>query len=72
MSDKLSDNQLDEFLRIVNEKTQLNPTWRKGQTLFNVLSKLHPKLAECIRGTNNDPFYNDENIDNFYKYIINI
>lgn len=46
-------------------------SWRKGQTYFNVLTKLHPELAEEVRGSKIDPFYNDERLPEFFKFITN-
>jgi len=34
-----------------------HPEWRQGQTLFNCLNDLQPKLANSIRGTRTDPFH---------------
>ena len=39
------------------------PTWRKGQTFFNTLHIEYPDIADQIRGTKNDPFYNDNLIE---------
>ena len=39
-----------------------NPEIRKGQALFNSLYELHPKIADEIRGTDLDPFNNDDRI----------
>lgn len=72
MIKKLNEARLNELIRKFNEKSELNPTWRKGQTWFNSLSVLYPSVAESIRGTENDPFYNDEKIDAFFKEITEI
>ena len=36
-----------------------NRAWRKGQTLFNALYEIYPELADEMRGTQFDPFYDD-------------
>lgn len=36
-----------------------NPKWRSGQALFNALLEVRPELAEQIRATIMDPFYQD-------------
>lgn len=43
---------------------------RLGQCLFNLLYDEHPDLANSVRNTENDPFYNDEIIIDFYNSIV--
>jgi len=66
---KLTKTQLEELIRCFEEKSALNPSWRKGQTWFNCLNKLYPSVANSIRTTKNDPFYRDDRIDDFFKAI---
>ena len=42
---------------------------RYGQFLFNLLHTLRPDLANQIRGTSNDPFYDNEVIFDFVKWV---
>jgi len=42
---------------------------RKGQKAFNELHAENPKIANMIRGTVNDPFYNDKKLDAFYAEV---
>lgn len=42
---------------------------RKGQKAFNDLYQVDPDIANLIRGTINDPFYNDKRLPDFYKKI---
>lgn len=42
---------------------------RKGQLAFNYLTEIKPDLANEIRGTYADPFYDDEKIDFFVSFI---
>ncbi len=42
---------------------------RVGQSAFNRLSMHKTKLAQALLITDNDPFYLDKNIDNFWKYV---
>ena len=44
---------------------------RKGQWLFNELYKMYPNFANSIRGTEFDPFYDDNRINKFINYISN-
>jgi len=45
------------------------PVLRLGQTYYNVLWDFAPNLAKKITGTENDPFYSDEIILEFVKYV---
>ena len=52
---------IDEILLVVQHRPMTNHTGiRKGQHFFNVLSDVCPVAAECIRGTLDDPYYNDK------------
>ena len=42
---------------------------RKGQKAFNDLYLEDPGIANLIRGTINDPFYNDKRLPDFYKKV---
>lgn len=42
---------------------------RPGQQAFNLLMATDPALAEAIRGTEFDPFYDDRRIESFLGRI---
>lgn len=42
---------------------------RVGQTYFNSLYEINPCLADKVRTTENDPFYNDKRLEGFFKEI---
>lgn len=42
---------------------------RIGQSLFNFLHDKNPVLANKLRGTDVDPFYNDNRIPEAWKFI---
>ena len=42
---------------------------RLGQFLFNFLNEYKPDLADTIRGTDDDPFYEDSKIAAFALYL---
>ena len=44
--------------------------WRPGQRFFNVLAEYHPELAEKIRGTDIDPFYDDHKIKDAIEFLV--
>ncbi len=43
--------------------------WRYGQYYFNALHNVHPDLANKIRTTPADPFYNDDILPAFWQAI---
>jgi hypothetical protein len=43
---------------------------RPGQAHFNALYELRPDLADEIRGTDLDPFYNDTRIPEFLCWVV--
>lgn len=42
---------------------------RYGQYYFNKLHEAYPELADKIRGTDADPFHNDNKLPKFWKAI---
>lgn len=42
---------------------------RAGQALFNACYSLCPEAAEAVRGTEVDPFYDDERIGLFFEHL---
>jgi len=42
---------------------------RHGQALFNALAQMNSDWAKEIISTENDPFYKDKNINNFYTFL---
>lgn len=57
------------LLRTMVDRQATELFWRKGQTLFNVLYEMYPDLANEIRGTPLDPFYEDRKIKDFMNFI---
>lgn len=58
-----------EFLEFSWRYYVQNRYQRKGQALFNALVKVHPGLAEKVRMTPLDPFYQDDRIPDFLTMI---
>jgi hypothetical protein len=68
---KLSKEQIVEIIRISSEINRAQfPEWRTGQTFFNVLYTKYPDIANEIRGTQYDPFHNDERVMTCCEYIL--
>ena len=52
-----------------NRDRNLYPCLRMGQALFNSLYQFTPEVADKIRATIDDPFYDDRKIPNFWKKV---
>lgn len=46
------------------------PAWRRGQALFNALYEVHPELADRVRMTEADPFFDDAKIEAFGQVVM--
>lgn len=42
---------------------------RKGQSAFNALYKEYPQVADKVRGTPADPFYDDDKLPEFWEFV---
>lgn len=45
------------------------PEQRRGQMAFNLLTVMHPVLAEAVRGSLHDPFYDDARLPEFFDFV---
>ena len=70
IQNKITTTEMFRLFHLALSMQRSNPEWREGQCLFNSLLHFHPKTAEKIRGTENDPFYKYANIVNFHKSIL--
>ena len=50
------------YLTLAHMNADKPPEQRAGQFMFNMLNLLRPDLANRIRGTGEDPFYEDVRI----------
>ena len=58
------------FLQHELEQTLIIRTeFRRGQAFFNLLHFYEPDIADEIRGTKLDPFYDDSRLEKLYNYI---
>lgn len=62
-----TDKTLGEYI-IQFARTDI-PEQRQGQMAFNLLTVMHPVLAERIRGSVRDPFYRDERLPEFFDFV---
>lgn len=61
---------LEEFTDAVMQARIANREWRYGQTVFNMLHKHRPELAEQVRGTGLDPFHADNPSVRFWIWLL--
>jgi hypothetical protein len=61
---------LDGYLKLVEDARRANPSWRLGQTHFNVLYDHAPHVADKVRSTIADPFYDDTRLKAFFDAIL--
>jgi hypothetical protein len=60
---------LEEFATEYAKERDQRPGLRDGQTAFNVLHRMNPDLADLIRGSNRDPFYDDSRLQDFFDFV---
>lgn len=63
------EQELQAFYLSWAEYHKANPAQRRGQALFNHLHDVRTDLAERIRGTNLDPFYDDSRLDDTLTWL---
>lgn len=59
----------DDFFRVYEKELKERPGLRHGQTAFNALARVHPRLANALRGTHDDPFYDDNRLPRFFARV---
>jgi len=62
---------ITELIKKANQLMKMFPTFRYGQALFGVLEDMDKEMADEIRGTGLDPFYDDKNVPAFLGYVCN-
>jgi len=67
---KINNNEWLELIQKTQEFYTVHPDIRLGQSFMNALFEVSPKLYKNITNTDNDPFYNDQIITKFIKYLI--
>lgn len=62
-----------EYIKLCEETQKENPSWRWGQTCFNVLVQVRSDLSEQVRATPLDPFYRRKTseIKDFFEFVHN-
>lgn len=59
----------DKVLSYACQVQKENPRWRWGQTIFNVAYDLFPDVANKLRGTQYDCFWDDSKVDDFLDHL---
>lgn len=59
---------VDQLQKEAAQVAKLN-RWRYGQALFNVLFRHDPTLADKLRATKDDPFFDDSKIFDFLREV---
>lgn len=60
-------NKINEVIELANQMQMENKRWRWGQCVFNALHFTYPEVADRLRATDIDCFYNDAKADLFLE-----
>ena len=67
---KLNTKEFNTLCKATFAEQLSQPYLRLGQCFFNTLHETHPDLANSVRGTINDPFYNSNKLKEFFIAIV--
>lgn len=67
---KLSKNDVEDAVKFANEFQAKRKHLRFGQALFYALHRFYPDVSETIRGTDLDPFYDDNKVQECIEFIL--
>lgn len=59
-----------EFYKKLYEFIEEKSSYRLGQAAFNLMTDLAPHIAKKYLGSDLDPFYNDERIEEFVRICL--
>lgn len=65
----MTDGLYTQYLAYVERYAKIATHMRRGQVHFVVLHIGHPSIANAIRGTEVDPFYDDKRIGDFLDSV---
>ena len=60
----------NDIIALAGKTRKLNNQLRRGQCLFNALYDINPDVANNIRSTDSDCFYDDNKIETFFNELI--
>lgn len=61
--------KFSQYLIDITYYHHANHEWRYGQTAYNVLEAFDCDLADKVRGTNLDPFHDDDRLPEFLATV---
>ncbi|MFZ2992462.1 MAG: hypothetical protein WA061_01990 [Microgenomates group bacterium] len=66
---KLTIEEVSKILELARAEHAAHSYLRMGQCFFNFLYDLHPDIANSIRGTEYDPFYDSKKLQECALFI---
>lgn len=69
VKNKLTKSEVETVKKFARRMQTINPQYRAGQSFFNALYIMHPEIADNIRGSTVDPYYQDDNMELCTKTI---
>ena len=66
---KLTKEEISDVVELANDMQLKHEDYRWGQAFFNALYMLFPDVANSIRATDKDPFYNNDKVDKCIEFI---
>lgn len=58
-----------DLINMAKRAREIYPEWRYGQAVFNTCHSLFPEIADSLRGTEYDPFYEDTRVEAFLQQV---
>lgn len=68
----MTNEEINAISKFASELYVRQSSLRLGQSVWNVFEEMHPDKANLIRGTEFDPFYDDNKLDSFYKKLLEL
>lgn len=69
VKNKLTKSEVEIVKKFAKRMQIANSQYRAGQSFFNALYIMHPEIADNIRGSTVDPYYQDDKIELCIKTI---
>lgn len=60
---------MEKISKLVEIYRDKFPKWRYGQTVFNATYTICPEIADTLRASDIDPFFNDNLVPQFLKEV---
>lgn len=66
---KVSENDFNRAYKLALKYANECKDWRWGQCIFNAYHSIFPEIANQVRGTKDDCFYNDKLVPCFLSHF---